>query len=1353
MITDFSTRLIVLGVTLLVVFPALFAAAGYFWNNKYIPSQMLKGRQHRRFNQIIKAVNNYTFKEDTATLAKKAPKIVQKLLSVRAIHVFLWVSGVVGFTVTGNLLFLLTFPFSFFIGIGRALPVINKRDKALERIFAIASSSIRFQSKASKTTLPPSHWNHVQVQKWEGTEPVEMVMTFPSGNGPDRMSQRAFEKTFKENITNDHDWNYEWDLPGDKVTIKAVPNLPTMLEYPGTEGVPWNVFPVGEAKEGTAAYDVNVFPHVLVGGPSGTGKALDLRTPVFTFNKGWVTLADIQVGDLLAGTDGNPTKVTHLHPVITPAEAYKVTFKNGEAFITDPEHLWETETRSVRDNRLHAPNTEPFKQRRRRLNKPTVDAVTNLLSTITDDETISIPELAELLHLHPTSQWVHQLAKQVGPAEQINKKVLQHYNTRVVSSTQNVARVPLSIFVDFYNARNQKPTKRTPLLSSHYEKLHQLSTEIRDTDTLHSEDLLNYIDAWQKETVQWVKSSLNRKLPASQMVKELERKAATKHHRLPSMLLLTEEQQKGTVSRNEAAALLGVSVNEISSLWSTFIRNNSAVTIHREQVTQQISEKTVVKTSAPYFTYPKKLILTKALEQNNILWDQQDKLNGPPTVKTTREIQSTLSSPENISNHYVKKASPLVGVHTELPIHPYVLGAWLGDGYSRNGTICGIDEEIFSMITANGYQQTNRKPKKTDNPDFQEAYYPLLHKQLKQNGLLHNNALNRTRKHIPDVYFTASIEQRMELLRGMLDTDGSVDSTTGSVLYQTSSLTLLNDVEKLLASLGYVTTRQTKTPSYMDKGIRKHGKIAYTIAFQANPEDKVFHLTRQNLTHAEKTNPNNRLQKAAHLIKSVETTDPVPMRCVTVDAPDRLFLVGNTLIPTHNSVLQRNIVFHTIQHNDRWRFLGVDLKRVELTPYNKYKKTVLGIATEVDQGLEVLKYAYNEMMDRYKMMEQNGVQNLMELADPPHSLLIMIDEATIFLGSSGSKTEEGKAEDAMKAEASDLVGKLLRLGRAASVHMLIAMQRPDATVLRGEYKANMDVRLAAGRMDSTPSSMILDSGEAASLPGIKGRGLIRVGGGLTEFQGFFAPPSWIDSFILQHPEVEPSTVLPGGHLHDKYTQLHGDALPKQPEPAPTSTLPAEMFIKQENAETDEEPVKVPPSFFNKDSIPVPGLDENTEMMLEDEDFILDDFSENSSDSSEEIFGSEAKEMLDWENAPDVDVPAEPEPVIEWGSVNPFKPEPKPKPKPATPTPPPVVEPPSDETGSSSDGKPEEEPSPEQEPVNTSLPAFPSFPSERKPAQAEPSSGFPNQPARPVRPARPTPPSTGNPFFEADRDTL
>jgi hypothetical protein len=340
------------------------------------------------------------------------------------------------------------------------------------------------------------------------------------------------------------------------------------------------------------------------------------------------------------------------------------------------------------------------------------------------------------------------------------------------------------------------------------------------------------------------------------------------------------------------------------------------------------------------------------------------------------------------------------------------------------------------------------------------------------------------------------------------------------------------------------------------------------------------------------------------------------------------------------SVLQRNIVFHTIQHNDRWRFLGIDLKRVELTPYNKYKKTVMGIATDVEQGLAVLKYAYNEMMDRYKDMERIGVNNVMDMEDPPYCILLMIDEATMFLGASGSKTEEGKAEDAMKGEASDLVGKILRLGRASGIHMLIAMQRPDATVLRGEFKANMDVRLAAGRMDSTPSSMVLDSGEAVNLPGIRGRGLIRVGGSLTTFQGYFAPQDWIDDFILKNPNAEPSCIAPGGHLADKYKALKSleakaaaaaenpesveeapasetpSAPPKKEKPSLKSLRKGKKNTSEETSKEEElpqeEPAKPAPLVIAK-SEPVEDIDFTEDPLTENKQNLLDSLSKKEED--------------------------------------------------------------------------------------------------------------------------------------------
>lgn len=971
-----------------------------------------------------------------------------------------------------------------------------------------------------------------------------MVITFPSGNGPELGAQKTFQKTFEANVTDQNIWNFEWDLPHDRVTIEAAPHLPTKLAYPGSEGVPWSVFPVGESSAGVASYDVSTFPHVLVGGPSGTGKTQSLQQHILCTNKGWVTIGDLEVGDIVFGVDGKLTKVTHLHPIITPDVAYKVTFGNGETVIVDADHLWETETANARVSRYSAKNNEPNKMHKSRFSDEVVKAVECELASTTDTDTISIPELAELLQTYPERHFIHQLAKRVGPAEEIHPTQVFHYGSQVVKQTQMVTRVDFREFVAWYNSRKvTAPTRKFPLLRGHFDKLNQLAYEVRDSDVLTVDSVLEYLDAWQKLSAEWIRANIDITLAAPVMVKDLREKAEGKFNTLPAQILVPVEQQQGMISKQDVASLLGLPLEAIESLWSTARKAVKTRSTQKELVELRVSEKTVSRKAPSYFTYPKKLILENVLAENVILWDQRDKMSAGFTIRTTKEIFETLKTKKGKSNHFIRKASALELPEAVLPVNPYVFGAWLGDGNSREGSICGIDHELFERCVELGYAYTEKSMAhkiELSHEDFRVLKFPRLHTELKANKLLLSAGKYIRKdgevKHIPAVFFTSSVEQRRELLRGLLDTDGSVSKNTGAINFHSSNEVLAKDVKRLIASLGYIPYYRSKVPTFEYNGEKRSGKTAFTVSFQADPEDRVFGLARKNEAHVAAFR-GDRLDYRSHAIVSVERVESVPMRCISVDAPDRLFLVSDSLIPTHNSVLQRNIVFHTIQHNDRWRFLGVDLKRVELTPYNKYKKTVMGIATDVEQGLAVLKYAYNEMMDRYKMMEEVGVNNVMDMADPPYCILLMVDEATMFLGASGSKTEEGKAEDAMKGEASDLVGKILRLGRASGIHMLIAMQRPDATVLRGEFKANMDVRLAAGRMDSTPSAMILDSGEAVNLPGIKGRGLIRVGGELTVFQGYFAPQDWIDDFILKNPHAEPSCIAPGGHLHDKFEAM------------------------------------------------------------------------------------------------------------------------------------------------------------------------------------------------------------------------
>lgn len=141
-------------------------------------------------------------------------------------------------------------------------------------------------------------------------------------------------------------------------------------------------------------------------------------------------------------------------------------------------------------------------------------------------------------------------------------------------------------------------------------------------------------------------------------------------------------------------------------------------------------------------------------------------------------------------------------------------------------------------------------------------------------------------------------------------------------------------------------------------------------------------------------------------IKSIKKIEPKLSRCITVSAPDRLFAAGGNdgkSVLTHNSVIQRNIIFGCILRPDNWRFLGIDLKKVELSSFRAYSNVVLGIATELEDALTVLRFGQATMMKRYQEMEAVGRNDFMDMPDHGPALMIMIDEAGELLSPSGVK--------------------------------------------------------------------------------------------------------------------------------------------------------------------------------------------------------------------------------------------------------------------------------------------------------------------------------------------------------------
>ena len=232
----------------------------------------------------------------------------------------------------------------------------------------------------------------------------------------------------------------------------------------------------------------------------------------------------------------------------------------------------------------------------------------------------------------------------------------------------------------------------------------------------------------------------------------------------------------------------------------------------------------------------------------------------------------------------VPLAAPLESPDVELPVEPYALGVWLGDGDARNATVSQSTEdvdELAALLSARGFQ-----PSRCTTPKGRCAllYVRGLRAPLRKTGLLGN-------KHIPVVYFRASFVQRLDLLRGLMDTDGHV-TPAGWCAFVTGAQALALQVAELARTLGYRPTVKSATDPRSREG------VTWKVSFQASPDHAPFLLARKV---ARCVGTKRATRQGFNSVVSIEVVGSVPVRCIGVDSEDHLFLVGEGLIPTHNT--------------------------------------------------------------------------------------------------------------------------------------------------------------------------------------------------------------------------------------------------------------------------------------------------------------------------------------------------------------------------------------------------------------------------------------------------------------------
>jgi len=294
-------------------------------------------------------------------------------------------------------------------------------------------------------------------------------------------------------------------------------------------------------------------------------------------------------------------------------------------------------------------------------------------------------------------------------------------------------------------------------------------------------------------------------------------------------------------------------------------------------------------------------------DHNWLAWSIDDLAvhgSGKPRVVTTKEMFARVHrvGPEKRkqAKWHVPVAAPVEYPEAALDVHPYVLGAWLGDGETATAmlTVHEKDRMIADRcIELEGgrcgkWHRHKEKPQVFKiniggDDDKHTNHDPTrLRARLRKLGVLGN-------KHIPLAYLTASVAQRRELLAGLIDTDGHVSGDgKGRVEFTSTIQALAEGVIELVRSLGFTATCAKGTAQLNGRVVGDKWRVAWT------PHEAVCKLPRK-LTR-QRLDGDRRWTRHRAVI-DVHQVESRPVKCITVDSKDHTYLMGHAYTVTHNS--------------------------------------------------------------------------------------------------------------------------------------------------------------------------------------------------------------------------------------------------------------------------------------------------------------------------------------------------------------------------------------------------------------------------------------------------------------------
>lgn len=264
-------------------------------------------------------------------------------------------------------------------------------------------------------------------------------------------------------------------------------------------------------------------------------------------------------------------------------------------------------------------------------------------------------------------------------------------------------------------------------------------------------------------------------------------------------------------------------------------------------------------------------------------------------VDTQYIIDNYLSSRGKPEHCYIPTAKAVNYSEKKHLIHPYVMGILIAEGSLSNGGVSfsSGDLEVVDKVK----DLTSFEIRQLNDYDYRIKTNGVYNRELRRLGL----TVKSNMKFIPDEYLFDSIDNRIELLKGLMDGDGTI-SINGGMQYFTVSNRLNDTFISLVRGLGLKANTRIKKTEYTYKGVKLKGQDCNRISLFSN-DINPFHLTRKR--NRFKSNPKfNYHYKTA--VANVEQIEDAKSTCITVDNNSSCFLTDGYTI-THNTLIMSRV--------------------------------------------------------------------------------------------------------------------------------------------------------------------------------------------------------------------------------------------------------------------------------------------------------------------------------------------------------------------------------------------------------------------------------------------------------------